>query len=234
MHNGASDGLQKSRLFVGTDVFQGVVPSDGSIERNSDSFGDFVDGDAMQILKRGRVWVVTDDEVDDLSKSVFIRNANPGGSPPLLSLGSFRATTATDYIDLGAIEPVAWLGGATDGSPAESISGNAETYDLADGETLLMKIDGGSEDTATFNTADFVDIDAATAAEVAAVINTDITGVVADAYYQNGAYYVRIRTDRTDRNASIEITGGTATNLGFVVETNTGSGNYYGLLEINK
>ncbi len=44
----------------------------------------------------------------------------------------------------------------------------AETYVLSDGMTLTQ-----SGETATFNTADFVDIGAATAAEVVAVINTD-------------------------------------------------------------
>jgi hypothetical protein len=53
----------------------------------------------------------------------------------------------------------------------------SETFALVDGQTLVLIIDGGSPQTATFNTADFVDIANATAAEVAQVINTDIPGV---------------------------------------------------------
>lgn len=90
-------------------------------------------------------------------------------------------------------------------------SGNDEPFDLDDGQTLLIKVDGGSEQTATFNTGDFVDIDNATAAEIAAVIATDITGVsVVPAFGTGDDGYVWIETDSELAGNSIQITGGTA------------------------
>lgn len=82
-------------------------------------------------------------------------------------------------------------------------SGSSEPFVLADGETLLVSVDGGGALTATFNTADFVDITAGSAEEVALVINTDITG--ATAYTRDGAIRIHSNTQGT-----IEITGGTA------------------------
>lgn len=91
-------------------------------------------------------------------------------------------------------------------------SGNAETYALVDGQTLTVKVDGGSEQTATFNTGDFADIGNATAAEVAAVITTDIVGATAN----DAGGYVRIESDNGDgETSSVEVTGGTETALGF-------------------
>lgn len=60
-----------------------------------------------------------------------------------------------------------------------SVTGvTSEPFVLVDGETLVLRVDGGDPLTATFNTADFGAIGAATAAEVAAVIAAD-TGLSA-------------------------------------------------------
>jgi len=95
---------------------------------------------------------------------------------------------------------------------AQLTSGNAETYNLTDGWTLTIKVDQGAVQTATFNTGDFVDINNATAAEVATVIAADITGLTASD--QNG--YVRLKSDTEGTGSAIEVTGGTANGaLGF-------------------
>ena len=62
-------------------------------------------------------------------------------------------------------------------------SGNAETYALVNGQTLLVKVDDGPAQTATFNTGDFVAIGAALAEEVAAVLTTDLTGATGQRTY---------------------------------------------------
>lgn len=87
-------------------------------------------------------------------------------------------------------------------------SANGEPYALVDGQTLTVKIDGGSVQTATFNTADFVAIGAALAAEVAAVINTDVTGQLST----DAGGDVRIESSNGDGDtSSVEVTtGGTA------------------------
>lgn len=98
-------------------------------------------------------------------------------------------------------------------------SGNAETYTLVDSQTLLVAVDGGGALTATFNTADFVDISNATAAEVAAVITTDITG--ASAADVSGSVVITSAT--TGTTSSIQVTGGTANPaLGFATTLNSG------------
>lgn len=89
---------------------------------------------------------------------------------------------------------------------------NSQPYTLSDGQTLTVKVDDGSVQTATFNTGDFADIANATAAEVAAVIDSDITG--ASSVAVSGK--VRIESDTDGPGSALEVTGGTAnTALGF-------------------
>lgn len=52
----------------------------------------------------------------------------------------------------------------------------AETYNITPGSTIQVAIDGGSTQTVTFSSGDFVNIAAATAEEVAAVMNAALTG----------------------------------------------------------
>jgi hypothetical protein len=86
-------------------------------------------------------------------------------------------------------------------------SANSEPYALVNGQTLTVKVDGGAVQTATFNTGDFVAIGAALAAEIAVVINADITGQLAT----DAGGKVRIESSNGDgATSSIEVTGGTA------------------------
>lgn len=57
---------------------------------------------------------------------------------------------------------------------ARSIATNPSPYALSDGDTLQIEIDGGATIDVTFSTADFGDIAAATADEVAAVITATL------------------------------------------------------------
>lgn len=97
-----------------------------------------------------------------------------------------------------------------DKRPVTVTSSNTENFNLNDGETLTVKVDGESAaQTVTFNTADFVDINNATAAEVAAVISTDLTGAT-------GGTSAGAVTITSDSGGTIEVTGGTAnTELAF-------------------
>lgn len=112
-----------------------------------------------------------------------------------------------------------------DAAVASLTAGNTGTYDLVDGQTLTVSINGGPVQTVTFNTAEFVDIANATAAEVAAVMNAELTGCSVDV----DSNAPRITTDRRGTGASIEVTGGTAntggTNrLGFSTVATAGTG----------
>lgn len=83
---------------------------------------------------------------------------------------------------------------------------NTEPFALNDLDDLLVSVDGGAPQTIVFNTAEFALIGAATAAEVAAVINAEIVG--ASATVSVGA--VVITSDLRGTDSSIEITGGAA------------------------
>lgn len=98
------------------DNLVGIALADVTKETDpAKAYGDYVDGDTVPILKRGRVWVVSEDAVDDLTKSVFVRNA-AAGTLPAAALGSFRATTAANFIDLGALYAVRWVAYRLQGS----------------------------------------------------------------------------------------------------------------------
>jgi uncharacterized phage protein gp47/JayE len=90
---------------------------------------------------------------------------------------------------------------------------NAEPYALNDGDTLDIKVDGGLVQTVTFNAGDFVDINNATASEVASVIDSALAGGGALAALTK----VRIFTDEAGSGNSVQVIGGTGnTALGFV------------------
>lgn len=112
---------------------------------------------------------------------------------------------------------------ALDKLPVTVTSGNTETYALVDGQTLTVRVDGQTTaQTIVFNTSDFVDINNATAAEVAAVISTDLTTPSATGGTSGGAV-----TITSDSGGTILVTGGTANAaLGFPTTfTPTGTAN---------
>jgi hypothetical protein len=82
------------------------------------------------------------------------------------------------------------------------------TYALTDGQTLLISLDQGAAQTITFNTADFVDIAAATADEIVTKINASLTGGVAVSTDEGNR--ILIQTNTLDSTGSVQVTGGTA------------------------
>lgn len=101
---------------------------------------------------------------------------------------------------------------------------NPEAYALADAMTLTVSINSGAVQTIIFNTAEFVNIAAATAEEVAAVINAEITGALATV--SGGGTTVTITSDRKGLTSGVNVTGGTANvALGFVTGNIAGGGN---------
>ena len=103
-------------------------------------------------------------------------------------------------------------------------STGTETFALSDGQTLTVKVDRGAVQTIEFNTAEFVAIGSATAEEVAAVINAEITGASATA--TSGGTKITITSDKLGTDSYIEVTGGTANvALSFNVAEVQGTGN---------
>jgi len=101
--------------------------------------------------------------------------------------GTVTGTVAAPFaLDNGETLVVSVDGGADQTATFSAVaasmtSGEAETYALSDGDTLVIRVDGGSDQTVTFSAGDFVDITKALASEVAAVIQTQVTGVSASA-----------------------------------------------------
>ncbi len=85
-----------------------------------------------------------------------------------------------------------------------------ELYALADGQTILIDIDGGGQQTITFATAQFVSIGAARADEVVAAINSQITGATASVASPGAP---QIFSNTTELRSRVEILGGTAAAL---------------------
>lgn len=92
----------------------------------------------------------------------------------------------------------------------------AEPFALADGQTLQIKIDGGSTQTLTFSTGQFAAIGAATSAEVVAAINAAILGALAEV---TGSDEFTILSDAEGRGSRVEIVGGTAAAALGIAET---------------
>ena len=119
------------------------------------------------------------------------------------------------------------LGGpttATFNATAASRESAAETFALSNGDVLTVAIDGGSAQSIAFLTAEFVSIGAATATEVAAVINAKITG--AKASVTSGGTKVTITSDKRGTSSSVDVTGGTANvALAFTTGAVAGTGN---------
>lgn len=103
-------------------------------------------------------------------------------------------------------------------------STNAEAYALSNNDTLTVKVDGGAVQTITFHTANFVAIGAATAEEVAAVINAGLVGASASA--SSAGTKVTITSDKRGTGSHIEVTGGTGNvALAFNTAVVNGTGN---------
>lgn len=100
----------------------------------------------------------------------------------------------------------------------------AENFALVNAQTLTVAVDGGGVQTISFLTAEFVSIGAATAEEVAAVINAKIVG--AKATVTSGGTKVTITSDRRGTGSNINVTGGTANGaLAFTTGALAGTGN---------
>lgn len=108
-----------------------------------------------------------------------------------------------------------------DATRATILSANAETFALADGQTLSVDVDNGGAQVVTFYDVNFDDIANATAAEVVDSINaaTGLTGATAE----DDGGKVRITSDTWGTSSEIEVTGGTANAaLGFSTTPVTG------------
>jgi hypothetical protein len=107
--------LAAAATDVNAGVFQGVAVADVTKESTDDAYQEYVQYDAVGVMTKGRVWVVSADAVDDLSKGVYVRFQNGAANPGAgLTNGTFRATANADYAQLTA--GARWVAGKTIGS----------------------------------------------------------------------------------------------------------------------
>jgi len=86
-------------------------------------------------------------------------------------------------------------------------SGSSETFGLSPGNTLILSVDGGADQTVTFNPGDFADIFTATAVEVVTKINSVISGLTATALSDGR---LLLRSDNRGSTSSLHVVGGIA------------------------
>jgi phage tail-like protein len=118
--------------------------------------------------------------------------------------------TPYDYrfgLDQGRIHPQNHVIATDDlPQPATVLSGSGGNYALADGDTLLLRVNGADAVAVTFDAIDFVDISSASPIEVAAVIAAEVAALVA--VEENNS--VRLTTVNVGLLASIQVVGGLA------------------------
>lgn len=186
-----TENSETFRLFDGATI--GFIVDSGSTDNVTFEDGDFVDIEAATAAEiASKIGTV----IATLTATAV------GGYVKLVSSsddGDVQITGGTAVDKLGFHSQVDYI-----------IESDVQTFNLTDGDTLLVAIDGGAPQTATFNTADFTDITQATAAEVAAVITTDVTGSAVSTV--SG----RVRIESSTARASVQMVGGTAQQiLGF-------------------
>lgn len=124
---------------------------------------------------------------------------------------------------LGRLDPGAWGNDlritvtdhprGTTQIPAQTVGTTAEPFPLVAGQTLVASVNGGAPVTVTFNTADFINIGAASAAEVAAVIRRQAPSIRAGA---TPAQRIALASAIPGPSSRLVITAGpAATLLGF-------------------
>lgn len=122
--------------------------------------------------------------------------------------------------DQGSTETATFTGAAV------NIPSDNGPFVLANGQTLQLKVNQGSTLEKTFSTGEFVDITAATPAEVRASLNAFLAANQAGAYAEVDGSAVDVITVRKGTGAYLEFIGGTAlAALGFATGEVQGTGN---------
>mgnify|MGYP006921283389 CR=1 FL=1 len=206
------------------DAIFGSYTADGDVRQSIDGF--FQNGGSQAYVVRT---VHYSDASDATTKTSAKANAMLqtgtvaayGGSVTGSVVGPFNlAPGDTLIVDTDAISPTT----ATITAVAATRESSSGTWVLTNGMTLLVALDGGGVQTITFLTGEFVSIGAATAAEVAAVINAKLVGGSAMVTNTNK---VSIFSDKLGTGSSVNVSGGTANAglLAFTTGAVAGTGN---------
>lgn len=177
------------------------------------------EGASYFVESAGDVWgrvVPTDFEAPEGSAVLVLGSVDAGriirldptGNLALISQTSIPVPAGTNFVSLK---------GKIRGPERMPILSDVENFALADGDTLVLKVDGGPNQTVTFDTADFAAIATARAVEVGGVLNRDIAGAKARL---TGDGALTLLSNTKGRRSNVEIVGGTAAAaLGFAAYT---------------
>jgi hypothetical protein len=185
--------------------------------------GFFENGGTQLWVARTTHFADPSDPETTAARRAFAVLTSPGASTHarvIGGVGPFRLSPGDELavsIDGAAEDVVVFDAGA-----ASSPSTGAAPFALADGDTLTLRFDDGEEQGVVFDAADFGDIRAASALEVAAAINAQVRG--GKVAVAGGALV--LRSDLEGLDSAVEVTGGpAAAALGFAVARARGTGN---------
>ena len=171
----------EARHYVGLRIQQGVPLLDADLHlvdglrrREMESIGQWVLGDGVPVGSDAfRVSALAGGGVN----TVVIRSKTVAPGPSSIAIDVAGSTAAAAL----GFTPTNQARSRVGDSPAQITSDNAEPFVLVAGSTLRVIADGGAPETVTFLAADFVNIAAATASEVAAKVTASLTRAAAAA-----------------------------------------------------
>lgn len=101
-----TDGEQFVQPTGTAGVFLGLLMASHAIEQSQvvAATGELPINHPGAVMRRGRIWVVAEDEVSDLSVGVFYRHTTPGADPEFLG----RLRTDADTADATLIPNARW------------------------------------------------------------------------------------------------------------------------------
>lgn len=187
-------------------IFGGYTPN-GDVHQALDGY--FQNGGAIAHVSRV---VHLTDAADPATKTSASASRTVQSAASAPSAGRVASTIAGPWVG----QPGQTVVLAIDGGAAQTatIAATAASRDsagtwpvtLVDGQTLTVAIDGGAAQSVVFATSNFVDISAATEAEVAAVLNAGLVGALASVV----SGQVRIASDRKGTGSGVNVTGGSS------------------------
>lgn len=230
--NPIQKGLGARLSAISKDLSQGSFQSTGrTLDMGIEGEGYFVVSDGRQNLytRAGTFDLDPDNNLVMLGSGMRVQARD--GSDVNIDLDETFPAEATSRIDMGGnlsagaevptAEELTSIQPFQAGSRASLGGANAEPFAFSDGDTLAVTVDGGAPQNVVLNTADFAAIGAATAAEVANVLNTQLSGITATA----AGGQVTITSDQPGSTSSLDIDDpdGVAAALGLSTSLTLGS-----------
>ncbi len=219
-------GVNPVQIGLGVQVHSvDIRGAQGVLDDTGRPFDLGIQGDGFFVLNSGARNVFTRAGTFGVDRDSYLVDTSTGfrvrsvlGADIQLPLNTLLPARATASIGLGGNLPAKVGGPVAEVLTSSSIyeggthgvvtGANSGPFALNDGDTMDLRVDGGSAQTVTFRAADFTtlggNIATATATEVAQIIAAQVSGVTVDG--SSGA--VVITSDRTGDSSTIKIDDG--------------------------